>query len=117
VGHELPNEQPWHLAGRLARQWQCVLLAKGPFTSVAEPSGQVHVWARANPMLATGGTGDVLAGICAGLLAQGLNAGEAARLAVEVHALAAERIVQRGRSTLLASDLLEEIPAVITRPR
>jgi NAD(P)H-hydrate epimerase len=117
VGHELPNEPPWQLAARLAKKWQCVLLAKGPFTSVAQPDGQVAVWPHANPMLATGGTGDVLAGICAGLLAQGLNAAAGARLAVQVHALAAERIGQRGRSTLLASDLLEEIPAVITRPR
>lgn len=117
MASELPNEPPWQLAARLAQEWQCVLLAKGPFTSVAEPSGQVHVWPHANPALATGGTGDVLAGICGGLLAQGHNAGEAARLAVQVHALAAERITQRGQSTLLASDLLKEIPAVITRPR
>jgi len=114
LGGDLPDEPLWSLAGRLAQQWACVLIAKGPFTCVGEPNGQVSVWPRANPALATGGTGDVLAGICAGLLAQGCSAGEAARLAVGVHALAAERLTTRRRwRTLLASDLFEELPAVL----
>jgi len=122
VGGELPkDEAPWKTAGRLARQWQCVLVYKGPFTSVAEASGSVHVWPHANPALATGGTGDVLAGVCGGLLAQGCSAAEAARLAVAVHGLAAERVTrQHGWRTLLASDLFAEIPAVLaglTQPR
>jgi NAD(P)H-hydrate epimerase len=114
VGHELGDDPPWVTAGRLAQQWGCVLIAKGPFTSVAEPDGQVHVWPRANAALATGGTGDVLAGMCGGLLAQGCSAADAARLAVAVHGLAAERVINRRRwRTLLASDLFEEIPAVL----
>ena len=108
------DEPPWVVAGRLARQWNCVLINKGPFTCVAAPDGQVHVWPRANPALATGGTGDVLAGVCGGLLAQGCSAFDAARLAVGVHALAAERLVsRRGWRTLLASDLFDEIPALL----
>jgi len=121
LGHDLdPSETEWHLAGRLAREWGCVLVAKGPFTAVGAHDGRVDVWTRANPALATGGTGDVLAGVTAGLLAQGLNAFDAARLAVAVHALAAERIVGRGRRTLLASDLFGEVPVVLadlSRPR
>jgi NAD(P)H-hydrate epimerase len=114
VGHDLGDEPLWILAARLAQQWGCVLLAKGPFTCVAEPNGQVNVWPRANPALATGGTGDVLAGLCGGLLAQGCSASEAARLAVGVHGLAAERVIEgRGWRTLLASDLVSEIPAVL----
>src|SRR5207248_7397157 len=96
VGHPLGSEKPlWVHASQLAQQWGCVLLAKGPFTCVAAPDGRVDVWPRANPALATGGTGDVLAGITAGLLAQDISAWDAARLAVVVHALAAERIVAR----------------------
>jgi NAD(P)H-hydrate epimerase len=115
VGHELPENEPiWVQAGRLARRWGCVLVAKGPFTCIANPDGRVDVWPRANPALATGGTGDVLAGVTAGLLAQGLAAWDAARLAVGVHGLAAERIVDnRQWRTLLASDLLLELPAVL----
>ena len=122
VGHEPAEAEPvWVVAGRLAEQWGCVLLAKGPVTCIAAPDGRVDVWPRANPALATGGTGDVLAGICSGLLAQGASAWDGARLAVGVHGLAAERIVTGRRwRTLLASDLLQEIPAVLealTRPR
>jgi NAD(P)H-hydrate epimerase len=115
VGHELDaGESEWQRAGRLAREWGCVLVAKGPFTCVAAADGSVDVWPRANPALATGGTGDVLAGVTAGLLAQGLAPWDAARLAVGAHGLAAGRIVDaRGWRTLLASDLLGELPAVL----
>jgi NAD(P)H-hydrate epimerase len=81
---------------------------------VAQPNGRVAVWPRANPALATGGTGDVLAGLTAGLLAQSPDAWAAARLAVGVHGLAAERVsAARQWRTLLASDLLVEVPAVL----
>jgi NAD(P)H-hydrate epimerase len=104
----------WEEAGALAKAWGCVLVAKGPFTSVAGPDGRVQVWPHANPALATGGTGDVLAGICGGLLAQGCQTVDGACLAVGVHALAAERIVrQRQWRTLAASDLLSELPATL----
>jgi NAD(P)H-hydrate epimerase len=114
------GETVWAEAGRVARQWGCVLVSKGPFTCVAAPDGRVDVWPRANPALATGGTGDVLAGITTGLLAQGLPAWNAARLAVGVHGLAAANVVARGWRTLLASDLWLEVPAVLaelSRPR
>jgi ADP-dependent NAD(P)H-hydrate dehydratase / NAD(P)H-hydrate epimerase len=123
VGHPLDDDQPvWVHTSRLARQWGCVLVAKGPFTCVGAPDGRVDVWPRANAALATGGTGDVLAGVTAGLLAQGMSAWDGARLAVGVHGLAAERLIaDRGWRTLLASDLLTELPAtvqtLIIRPR
>jgi len=115
VGHPIDTDEPaWVLASRLAVEWGCVLIAKGPFTCVAAPDGRVDVWPHANPALATGGTGDVLAGLCGGLLAQGVAVWDGARLAVGVHGLAAACVV-RGRQwrTLLASDLLQEIPAVL----
>ena len=115
------DQAPWEQAARLAQAWGCVLIAKGPFTAIAAPDGHVSVWPSANSALATGGTGDVLAGICGGLLAQGLSGVDAARLAVGVHALAAEKIVaQRSWRTLLASDLPQAVPAVLaelTQPR
>jgi ADP-dependent NAD(P)H-hydrate dehydratase / NAD(P)H-hydrate epimerase len=115
VGHALSRDEPsWVEAARLAKQWGCVLVAKGPFTAIASPDGKVDVWPRSNPALATGGTGDVLAGVTAGCLAQGLPAWDAARLAVGMHAVAAERVVRnRGWRTLLASDLFDELPAAL----
>jgi NAD(P)H-hydrate epimerase len=115
VGHALDAAEPlWVHAGRLAQQWGCVLVGKGPTTCIARPGDRVDVWPRPNPALATGGTGDVLAGATAGLLAQNLEPWDAARLAVGVHGLAAERVVgARGWRTLLASDLLTELPGAL----
>jgi NAD(P)H-hydrate epimerase len=115
VGSATPSDAaPWQQARELAQQWRCMLVAKGPFTSVADGEGRTDVWPHANPALATGGTGDVLAGLCGGLIAQGSAPGDAARLAVVVHALVAQRIVgSRGWRTLLASDMLDELPSVL----
>ncbi|MBI2755231.1 MAG: NAD(P)H-hydrate dehydratase [Chloroflexi bacterium] len=114
-GRGLAADQPlWSQAADDARTWGATLIAKGARSTVAEPGGRTATWPHPNPALATGGTGDVLAGICAGLLAQGLSAWDAARLAVVVQALAAERVLaQRRWRTLLASDLWDEIPAVL----
>jgi ADP-dependent NAD(P)H-hydrate dehydratase / NAD(P)H-hydrate epimerase len=107
-------ETSWSQASRLAKAWGCCLVAKGPFTCIADPAGRVAVWPRANAALATGGTGDVLAGLTGGLLAQGVSVWDAARVAVAAHALAAATIVEeREWRTLLASDLLEELPAAL----
>jgi NAD(P)H-hydrate epimerase len=106
-----PDSAPWDRARRAAARWGQVVVLKGPFTGVASPDGPTWVYPHANPALATAGTGDVLAGLCAGLLAQGLAPSDAARLAVVVHALAGRRILERHAwRTLLASDLLAEIP-------
>ncbi len=67
----------------------------------------------ANPALATAGTGDVLAGAIAGLLAQGLGPVEAASLGVYLHGAAAEVAAPGGRAGLLASDLLPALPRAI----
>jgi NAD(P)H-hydrate epimerase len=109
-----PDEAPWETARRAAADWKQIVVLKGPFTTVAEPSGRAWVYPHANAALATAGTGDVLAGLTAGLLAQGAAPVDAARLAVVVHALAGRRVVaERGWRTLLASDLLDVLPAVL----
>ena len=111
---ERDDPAPWDSARRWAERWDQVVVLKGPFTTVAGPDGRAWVWPRANPALATGGTGDVLAGLCAGLLAQGLAPFDAARFAVVVHALAGEAVVhERGWRTLLASDLVELVPRIL----
>jgi hydroxyethylthiazole kinase-like uncharacterized protein yjeF len=116
AGDKPPSETPWAQAARLSAQWRVVLVAKGPFTSVARQNGDVAVWPRANPALATGGTGDVLAGVVAGLIGQGATVFDAARLGVAAHALAATGVLERTAwRTLLASDLVTEIPRVLGR--
>jgi NAD(P)H-hydrate epimerase len=94
-----------------AVRWRHTVVLKGAHTIVAAADGRAAVSPHANPLLATAGTGDVLAGTIAGLLAQGLEAFEAAACGVYVHALAAEEIGDQyaGRG-MLASDLLPAIP-------
>jgi hydroxyethylthiazole kinase-like uncharacterized protein yjeF len=97
-----------------AAQWGQVVVLKGAHTVVAAPDGRMTISPFANPALASAGTGDVLAGIIGGLLAQGLTPYDAARLGVYVHAAAGDRVSEwTGSSGLLASDLHAEIPRVV----
>jgi ADP-dependent NAD(P)H-hydrate dehydratase / NAD(P)H-hydrate epimerase len=101
------------IAAAKARAWNATVLLKGAGTIVADPETPPVLVPTGNAGLATGGTGDVLAGLCGALLAAGLPPPAAARVAAFVHGragdLAARRFGQRG---LLASDLGEAIGAV-----
>jgi len=97
-----------------AREWNSTVVLKGARTVVAAPDGQVSTDGHEVPALASGGTGDVLAGIIVGLMAQGLDPFTAAVSAVYIHAEAGLRVSRRvGDAGLLASDLLVEIPIVM----
>lgn len=99
-----------------AAAWNQVVVLKGAKTVIAEPDGTVTVAPFENPALASGGTGDVLAGIIGALLAQGLKPGPAARLGVYLHGAAGESIRDRiGDAGLIASDLPDSIPIVRKR--
>ncbi len=103
-------------ASAAATAWQQVIVLKGAKTVIAEPDGTVTVAPFENPALATGGTGDVLAGIIGALLAQGLAPGPAARLGVYLHGTAGDVVRERiGDAGLLASDLPEAVPMVRKR--
>jgi hydroxyethylthiazole kinase-like uncharacterized protein yjeF len=93
-----------------AETWRQVVVLKGARTVIASPDGGVAVAPFENPALATGGTGDVLAGAIGALLAQGLPPFDAARLGVYLHGLAGETVRERlGDAGLLASDLPDPI--------
>ena len=98
-------------AQQLADQFNCVALLKGAGTVCAAPGGGLlGVCAHGNPGMATAGMGDVLAGLLGGLVAQGLDAAEAARIGVCLHSAAADLAAGRqGRRSLLASDLIGAI--------
>lgn len=90
-----------------------VVLLKGAYTLVAEPGGMVWINPTGNRALGTGGSGDVLTGIIAGLLAQGMGAPEAAVAGAYLHGLAGDRLAEQlGVDGVLASDLATELPRV-----
>ena len=95
-----------------------VVVLKGSDTVVAHPDGRVHVSRIRVVALATAGSGDVLSGLLAAFLAQGLEPFDAALAAVFVHAEAALAVQARvGRSGALPRDLLEELPLAQERTR
>lgn len=99
-----------------AREWQVTLVLKGACTIIAEPNGRTRINWLANPALAAAGTGDVLAGMVAGLLAQGLNPFDAASASVYLHTVAAGLVSKEiGHAGLLASDLLPNLPRAILK--
>src|SRR5438552_4950747 len=94
-----------------AEEWGQVVVLKGARTVIAAPDGSVAVAPFENPAMATGGTGDVLAGAIGALLAQGLDPFGAARLGVYLHGLAGDAVRERiGDAGLLASDLPDHLP-------
>jgi ADP-dependent NAD(P)H-hydrate dehydratase / NAD(P)H-hydrate epimerase len=96
-----------------------IVILKGQHTLLGSPSEETRVCHRGNPSLAVGGTGDVLTGLIASLLAQGmdkkLTPWEAACLGVEVHALAADRLRDKlgGPIGMTPSELILEIRQVL----
>ncbi|MBI3287479.1 MAG: NAD(P)H-hydrate dehydratase [Chloroflexi bacterium] len=103
---------------RAAERWGQVVVLKGAHTLVASPEGELTISPFANPGLASAGSGDVLAGSIAGLLAQGLLPYQAAVVGVHLHGLAGELARQElGDAGMLASDLLPLLPKAIKRIR
>jgi hydroxyethylthiazole kinase-like uncharacterized protein yjeF len=97
---------------RLAERSGAVVVLKGAATVVAEPGGRVRVNPTGGPVLGTGGTGDVLAGVIGSLLAQGLTPFDAASAGAYLHGAAGDRLAAEvGRAGVLAGDLARALPA------
>ncbi|MFC1952036.1 NAD(P)H-hydrate dehydratase [Chloroflexota bacterium] len=102
------------IAKRVALEWHKTVVLKGAYTVITSPDGQCRVSPVANPGLASAGTGDVLVGVIAGLLAQDLSLFDAAACGVFLHGEAGEIVGTRlGDTGMIASDLLPVLPLVI----
>jgi NAD(P)H-hydrate epimerase len=99
---------------RLAQRYAAVVVLKGCGTVVAAPDGRYGICSLGNAGMATGGSGDVLTGIIAGFMAQGLDPWDAAGAGVAAHGAAGDLVaVTQGERGMLASDISAALPAVI----
>jgi ADP-dependent NAD(P)H-hydrate dehydratase / NAD(P)H-hydrate epimerase len=103
------------IARKYAQEWGHVVVLKGAFTVIAAPNGRTAIIPVATPALARAGTGDVLAGLIVGLLAQGLDAYDAAVAGAFIHAQAGLLAAETLGTTVsvLASDVLDALPDVL----
>ena len=101
------------VARRFAMEWKSIVVLKGPHTVVAFPDGEIYVNPTGNSGMASGGMGDVLAGMIAALIAQGMSSHDAAVLGVYLHGLAGDRVAANQPAGMTAMDLAEQIPATM----
>jgi hydroxyethylthiazole kinase-like uncharacterized protein yjeF len=107
-----------NITRRFAAEWRKTVVLKGAYSVIATADGRCRVSPYANPGLASAGTGDVLAGIIAGLSAQGLTPFDAAALGVYLHGRTGEMVREiLGDTGMIASDLLTALPVVIKQTR
>jgi NAD(P)H-hydrate epimerase len=116
MGRSIPDVESDRIgvAQKFAKENGVVLVLKGAPTVIADPHGMAYLNSTGNPGMASGGVGDVLTGIIAGFLSQGLDAVEAAILGVYVHGLAGDlAAAAQGEAGMLAGDILQQLPTAI----
>ncbi|MDQ2972200.1 MAG: NAD(P)H-hydrate dehydratase [Pseudomonadota bacterium] len=100
-------------ARAIAKQHNAVVVLKGAGSVIAKPAGEISVCPWGNPGMASGGMGDCLTGVIAGLLAQGLSTWQAACMGVGIHARAGDLAARAGERGLLATDLFPYLRALV----
>ncbi len=102
------------MAQGFSSDYSVVVVLKGAGTIIAFPDGKIFINPTGNPGMATAGTGDVLSGMIAGLIAQKIPSLEASKAAVFFHGLVGDLVSQKkGQIPLIASDLIDEIPSIL----
>ncbi len=101
-------------ARKYASEWNAVVVLKGARTIIATPQGRAYINPTGNSGMATGGSGDVLTGVIASLLAQGASPEEAAACGVYVHGMAGDLAAEKiGERALLATDIISYLPKAL----
>ena len=109
-----PGEDPFNLVRNYSRRWNVTLLLKGSPSVVGSPSGHVIASSIISSAMATAGTGDVLSGLCASLIAQGLAPFEGAAAAMHIGGRASQQFSTRHHpSSMIATDIIDMIPTTL----
>ena len=104
------------IARKFSRDYKLTLVLKGYQTVVASAIGRTYINKTGNPGMSTAGSGDVLTGMIAAFLGQGLDAFEAAKYAVYLHGLAGDLAArEKTEISLIAGDIIGKIPEAIKR--
>lgn len=99
------------IAVNFAQRYNCYLVLKGHHTIVADPCGKVHINTTGNAGMATAGSGDVLTGMIAAFMAQGIAPFDAARWGVYLHGKAGDIAAKKiGKAAMIATDIIDCIP-------
>jgi len=116
LGHKqiAPIAQRIAVITELITKYESTVVLKGAGTLVASPHAAIAICAAGNPGMASGGMGDLLTGIIAGLIAQGMSTDLAARLGVCVHAMAGDIAAESGQRGIIATDLLLPIQQLMS---
>lgn len=116
IGPSEVKAKKLELVKTLSQQYGVIVVLKGAGTIIGDPSGKIYINPTGNPGMASGGMGDVLTGFIGGLLAQGVEPLEAAKLAVYLHGLAGDLACEElGELSLVATDLFRFLPKAIAR--
>lgn len=116
TGHSIPYIQNHRkdIAKDFASRYNVTVILKGNKTVVATPGGSLYINTTGNPGMARGGSGDILCGMVAAFIGQGLGPFEAAKYAAYLHGLAGDLAAKENTQLgMIASDIIEKIPAAI----
>ncbi len=104
------------IAAHFSKKFKCTLVLKGHQSIVASEKGEIYINKTGNAGMATAGSGDVLTGMIAAFLAQGLDAFTAARLGVYLHGQAGDLAAkEKTKACLIATDIIEKIPTTFKK--
>jgi NAD(P)H-hydrate epimerase len=104
------------VAKKFAQDYKATIVLKGRNTVVADYKGNLYINKTGNPGMATAGSGDVLTGMIAAFLGQGLDNFSAAKYAVYLHGLAGDLAAkEKTQIGLIASDIIDKIPEAIKK--
>lgn len=102
---------------KFVKTYHCILVLKGHRTTIASPQGDVYVNRTGNAGMATAGSGDVLTGMIAALVGQGVPPLQAARFGVYAHGRAGDMAAKKKtKAGMIATDIIECIPAALKKP-